>query len=250
VRLDGDATLCELDAYQLNHNFGDTLRRQAEHYYRKIRQGQNTAHDGEGIASPHDRVSFKHEITPEDMESDDRGKCSFRDSWQPPDHAPRLDLHYLPEATKGRGPNVGFIGEAGILGVEKCISLAENSLTVRYKFGGERVGGNFMTEINLAMPSCDGPAGRFIYNNGIPGGFGQPLALQDVHEIVLADDVLGGNVVLRMSHPAHFRSFPFFTVSQSEAGFEKIMQAVTILLEWPLDKRVKEVMVEIEVSKH
>ena len=250
VRLDGDATLCELDAYQLNHNFGDTLRRQAEHYYRKIRQGQNTAHDGEGIASPHDRVSFKHEITPEDLASDDKGKCSFRDSWLPPDHAPLIPVHYLPEAAKGRGPNTGFIGEAGILGVEKCISLAENSLTVRYQFSGEHAGGSFMTEINLAMPSCDGPAGRFIYNNGIPGGFGQPLTLLDVQEIVLADDVLGGNVVLRMSRPARFRSFPFFTVSQSEAGFEKIMQAVTILLEWPLDKRVKEVMVEIEVSKH
>ncbi|OFZ97728.1 MAG: glycosyl hydrolase, partial [Betaproteobacteria bacterium RBG_19FT_COMBO_58_11] len=70
-RLDGSATIAELDAYALNHNFGDSLARQDEHYYRKIHLGeQNNAHDGEGITSAHDRVSFKHAIGPEDMQVD------------------------------------------------------------------------------------------------------------------------------------------------------------------------------------
>lgn len=39
VKLDSYASICELDAYELHHNFGDTLRRQIEHYYQKYKQG-------------------------------------------------------------------------------------------------------------------------------------------------------------------------------------------------------------------
>src|SRR5262249_4431012 len=36
VREDSNAALIELDAYSLSHNFGDTLARREEHYYRKL----------------------------------------------------------------------------------------------------------------------------------------------------------------------------------------------------------------------
>ena len=72
LKLDGNGSVCELDSYLLKHNFGDTLRRQAEHYYRKIHQNENSGHGGSGIASAHERVSFKHKIDAEDMEIDER----------------------------------------------------------------------------------------------------------------------------------------------------------------------------------
>ena len=45
--------------------------------------------------------------------------------------------------------------------VNKKISLAKNSLVVNYEFVQLPAEGVFKVEINLAMPSCDGPAGFF-----------------------------------------------------------------------------------------
>ena len=244
--MDGSASLCELDAYELGHNFGDTLRRQTEHYYRKMHLSPETeAHAGAGIASPHDRVSFKHEIGPQDLVTDVSGKTMFRDAWLPADDALGEAVHYVVEVDTGHAHGVAFAGEINGIEVDKRIALTDNRLSVTYRFGAETAG-VFMTELNLAMPSCDGPAGRFVYRNGIPGGFGQLLELEELTEISLEDDVLGGALVLRTSRPVRFRAFPCFTVSQSEAGFEKIMQAVTIVLWWPMQKRFKEVIVELE----
>lgn len=249
VKLDGSATLCELDAYRLRHNFGDSLRRQPEHYYRKMHLGESQQHSGDGIASAHDRVSFKHEITPEDLVADQNGRALFRDHWMAEEHGVALPVAYVHEADTDTGNSVNFAGSAGHLEVAKHFSLKENRLAVTYRFNGTP-GGMFATELNIAMPSCDGPAGRYIHQGGIPGGFGQPLVLAAMREIALDDDVLGGRITLRANMPVQFSAAPHFTVSQSEAGFEKIMQAVNVKLTWPLRKCCLEVVVELEISPH
>ncbi|HZV63145.1 MAG TPA: alpha-amylase/4-alpha-glucanotransferase domain-containing protein, partial [Methylophilaceae bacterium] len=81
IRLDGSASVCELDSYRLQHNFGDTLTRQAEHYHRKINLGAAHEPSGEGISNPHERVSFRHAILPADLAMDDYSKTLFRDFW-------------------------------------------------------------------------------------------------------------------------------------------------------------------------
>jgi hypothetical protein len=231
VKLDGSASVCELVAYPLGHNFGDTLARRVEHYYRKISAGQtvHAPHVGEGIASAHDRVSFKHEIHAEDLIPDDHWRSSFRDAWQAADAPDFL----MPLKYSRAAQEATFTGEAGPLRVGKSFVLAPGRLKVEYVFSGTQAGW-FVTELNLAMPSCDGPAGRYVLSGRIPGGFGQPLEVEGLTELILADDVLGGSLVLLTSHPAHLRAAPHHTVSQSEAGFEKIMQAVTLRLAWPL----------------
>ena len=55
-----------------------------------------------------------------------------------------------------------------------------------------------------------------------------------VTDITLDDDVLGGSVELKVSAPAELHAEPYYSVSQSEEGFEKIMQAVTLKLQWPV----------------
>ena len=250
VKLDGSASLCELDAYQMNHNFGDSLRRTDEHYYRKIHLDEMQQHSGEGIASPHDRVSFKHEITPEDLQTDARERNLFQDGWQDnPGQAAAPVTNYILQTSPQEARTVTLNGTLGNVLVNKHIALSEQNLRVTYRFSGEGKG-EFVTELNVAMPSCDGPAGRFIYQGLIPGGFGQPLELQNLQEIILDDAVLGGKVLLNCSKPVSFRAYPHFTVSQSEAGFEKIMQAVTLVLSWPLKSSHKEMIVDIEVIKY
>ena len=65
--------------------------------------------------------------------------------------------------------------------------------------------------------------------------------------LTLDDNVLGGSVKLKISSPVALIAQPCYSVSQSEGGFEKIMQAVTLTLEWPLTLR--DVVVSIEVGE-
>ncbi len=241
VRVDGNASVLEFDSYPLRHNFADSLMRQAEHYHRKIhlREGPGQ-HEGAGIASAHDRVAFKHKIHPDDLVTDVRPRGLFVDSIRPEggEFAALQDYQLKTE----RDLTLIFTGE----GVEKRVSVAENRLEAGYRFGKE-TRGTFTTEINLAMPSCDGPAGKFEFEGRVPGGFGQLTELDSVRELLLEDDVLGGTLKLTLSEPARLVSRPHFSVSQSEAGFEKIMQAVTLTLSWPLDKIRRELHVSLEV---
>lgn len=234
VRMDGSAAICEFDAYRLKHNFGDTLTRQTEHYHRKVHAESSHEHSGEGIANPHERVSFKHVINAADLSVDNHPKAMFIDKWNNDRHNDALlPLCYEPVA--GRKPSVAFKAEVDGVTIGKKIALKDNALSVEYDFATGAYGW-FSVEINLAMPSCDGPAGRFRLGDDVIGGFGQPQHIESLAELWLDDEVLGGSVQLSCNRNAVLDSWPHFSVSQSEAGFEKIMQAVTIVLAWDLAK--------------
>ncbi len=238
IKLDSFASICELDAYQLNHNFGDTLRCQVEHYYQKMQLGAHSPPNLEttGIASAHDRISYKHQIAAEDTEADDHPKSLFVD---------RLDGEFIVYQHESSAvENNGFRSDHAQLPIRKNISLDQNRLHVAYHFSGQ-MKQIFTTEINLAMPSCDGMGGRYVYQGKIPGGFGQLLELTHLTEIILDDDTLGGSVVLRTSYPVTLRAYPHYSVSQSESGFEKIMQAVTLQVECPTPAQGLNITLEI-----
>jgi hypothetical protein len=117
--------------------------------------------------------------------------------------------------------------------VRKSVVLEAARLYVAYHFNG--VGESvFRVIVNLAMPSCDGPAGRFRVGGEIMGGFGQELNLAAMQRIVLEDAVLDGKLSVSVNRAVSFHSQPCFSVSQSEAGFEKIMQAVVLTFECAL----------------
>jgi 4-alpha-glucanotransferase len=245
VSLDGTASIRELDSYVLNHNFVDTLRRQAEHYRRKIQAGEAGAAASSGIASAHDRVSFKSLIVPSDLNLDDHGKTLFLDKLYP--------SHIGYETTD---PKYGLVSEGNrnlIFTAEtyggtlyKEFQLSKNGVAVSYSFD-QTMRGYLEIELNIAMPSCDGPAGRYWYNGDCPGGFGQLHNFTALTELTLEDDVLGGALLLRSSQPVTAIARPFFTVSQSEAGFEKIMQAVTMVIHYPFPRQSESLQLGLEL---
>lgn len=231
LKLDGNASICELDAYPLKHNFADTLTRQTEHYYRKIRlnSGADPAHDQSGIASAHDRVSFKHEISHADLEPDPHAQSLFID------HLNGELLHYQLQPS-AREDELIFqaMTRAGL--IHKRFRISANRLSVTYECTNEVVG-CMQTEINLAMPSCDGPGGRYVRDRIALSGFGSVIELGDLTALTLEDDTLDGNLLLEISPAAIFHACPHFTVSQSEGGFEKIMQAAKLTLTWSATAR-------------
>jgi hypothetical protein len=242
ARCDSDAAVIELDSYSLRHNFGDTLRRREEHYYRKMHVGEHQHFHGEGIASAHDRVSFKHAIAPGDVVPDPRPRGLFLDRWRRGDHTAS------PGYAASTGTGLEFEGRCDGLEVAKTISLSDNRVTVRYALRAQAAG-RFETELNLAMPSCDGVLGRYVFEGGIPGGFGQPLSLSTMTMLSLEDGVLGGTLGLLCSPPAALDAGPHHTVSQSEDGFEKIMQAVTLRLTWQVEAGDSDITVALEVRR-
>ncbi len=220
VRDDGLGAIHELDFYALRQNFGDTLARRTEHYYRKIRDGGHDGHSGDGIASAHDRVNFKHPVSTEDLTPDAYPRVMFLD---------RIKDQPQPIRYALRAASATTVELAGP-GLIKRISVKGNTLTVEYRL--ERESAGFETEINLAMPSCDGFLGRYVVNGDMPGGFGQDFNWEDIKSLTLEDGVLGGKVTLASIEPVKVNAGPHKTVSQSEGGFEKIMQAVTLRLAW------------------
>lgn len=248
IKLDDDAAIVELDSYTLHHNFGDTLTRQAEHYHRKIHAAPEHHQPGEGIANPHEQMGSKHEILPGDLEIDAYRKALFHDSWL--DQGANIPLRYQRENAEAIR-FVGHLPDGSAPILYKQYKLEQETLQVRYQLQEDmQVSGRLRVEINLAMPSCDGPAGRFRQGQEILGGFGQALSQDDWQELFLDDDVLGGTLHLQSSAPANYFSYPHFSVSQSEAGFEKIMQAVTIVLEWQHEQLVDGVNVELKFIKN
>ncbi len=243
IKLDPFASVCELDAYRLHHNFADTLRCQVEHYYQKIQPGHNHAasHSASGIASAHDRVSYKHEIKSEDIIPDDHPRSLFVD---------RLDGMFISYHSKAAAlENNHFQSTNTEYPIHKQFVLDANRLQVIYHFSA-KMAHVFITEINLAMPSCDGVGARYRHQGEILGGLGQALELKNIDAIALDDDTLGGNVALTASSPVTLRAHPHFSVSQSESGFEKIMQAVTLQLEWPIVTQELIITLEINARDH
>ncbi|MCK9283493.1 MAG: DUF1926 domain-containing protein [Rhodocyclaceae bacterium] len=243
IRDDGNAGLIELSVYPDGHNFGDTLRRIDEAYHDKVSaDGQASAQHG-GIASAHDRIAFLHEIEVVDTLPDNRPRAIFIDSRIAADGS-RSELDGY---VAGSEPGL-FVAEGSGWRVEKRFTVSGNRLSVRYACRG--LGGRLETRLNIAMPSCDGYAGRYILADGsIPCGFGQTLELVEATSLTLDDGVLRGGLRIDCS-PASIHACAHRTVSQSEAGFEKVMQAAELTLCWPLDESGRSVAVDLEYHSH
>lgn len=238
VRPQFGASLGELDVYPLSYNLADTLARQEEHYYRRIsadnknRTGNQAASHG-GILSPHERMTFKHDVNFADLQPDPFPRGLFLDFWNHDGHLVSYRFEDGDSSREGlifKAHNLGF-------GLIKNYRLDHETLIVEYLFqspDGNHHQGEFSTQINVSMPSANGPAGRVVIDGEIGGGFGSTYERDDLSGLVLSDDILGGALHWTLSPPAHLHAEPHHTVSQSEDGFEKIMQAFTLRLRWPV----------------
>jgi len=241
VRPDADAAVIELSSYPLAQNFADTLKRYEEHYHDKAKGGAPTnEHKGDGIASAHDIVRFKHEIKPEDLTPDTRSRGLFIETFT--DFEIKRPVVYASQVMQGNA--VLCLGQAGETRIGKIYAVKDNTLQVALKAVGR---GRLSTRLNIAMPCCDGPAGRYIVNGEIAGGFGQSFTWDGLDALALEDHYLKGAIRLSMTPAAKVRVQPHFTVSQSEAGFEKIMQAAEVTLTWEVEGPT-EIAISVEVA--
>jgi alpha-amylase/alpha-mannosidase (GH57 family) len=244
VRLDGHGALVELDHYGLAQNFGDTLRRHAEAYHAAALSTTQPGHEGKGIASAHDRARAKVAIAPEDLDTDAAPRAIFLDALQE-DGGPRQPIaDYADTGEAAVRPALGLSGRGGALA--KRLEVDASGTTARYRVLG--LHGRFFTQVNLAMPSCDGVAGRIVSGDRIIGGFGEPLAAP-VTALTLEDLHMGGAVRVTAAPVARILSRPVRTVSQSEDGIERIFQCVELEIEWRVDGDA-ELSVRLDIAQN
>ena len=185
------------------------------------------------------------------MEPDATARSSFRDAWV----GARGGLQPLHDyrLSQVNGANAVFALECNGVALQKTIGVRGDCIGIGYRYCGafDQSGlSGFESTVDLAMPSCDGPGAHFRYRGDVAGGLAQPLDLADLTELALVDDFMGGSVTLRASVPVALRARPCYTVSQSEGGFEKVMQSVTLTLAWPLDSAHASIDLSLEIRKH
>lgn len=239
VRPQPRGMVCELTHYGLAHNFADTLARRHEHYHDRMRSGEERRSSG-APASIHDRGGFRTRITADDLAIDDEPRGMFTDLFAPAEGSAQLVPYSEFDCARS---SVVLLGLAGDIAVDKRIGLVADGISIKYELrrvaaadGAARViGGRWITELDVAMPSCDGPGGSFRVGGVGSGGFGEPASWTDVASLELADSELGGSLFVESEPAAAIDARPHCTASQSEAGFERIMQAVALRLSWPVD---------------
>jgi 4-alpha-glucanotransferase/alpha-amylase len=248
VRLDGYASLCELDAYALEHNFGDTLRRHAEHYHRRILAGWTPPKHSSGIASAHERFGVKHVIAAADLQLDAHARSLFIDTWIAASGETRVLHEYAPDPEQRDGvPERRFSARVGDALISKSIAVRGAGVAVGYRVETGQAA-CLQVELDLAMPSCDGFTGRYVHRDEIIGGFGESFELENADRLVLDDRHLAGSVALSCSRPAKLLARPCLTVSQSEDGFERIMQSVSITLQFGIEPGNSDISVTLEIG--
>jgi 4-alpha-glucanotransferase len=232
VRPHEGARLCELTDHALLHNFADVLARRDEEYYDAIRTGAPAEPARPGIASIHERVAVTEHIELADLEPDRTPRGMFVDAWyDAAGHAGSV-VHYRAETEPGQ-PAATCTAKLDGLTIEKTYQIERDTLLVRYTLEAERpVAGALGVELDIAMPSCDGPGGSFVVNGERLGGFAHVFRLPDASALILDDAELGGRLELAMMPPCELKATPLTTVSRSEVGLEKIMQATTLGLSW------------------
>jgi len=126
------------------------------------------------------------------------------------------------------------------LRVEKSVLLVPGRTDVRVAYrlvnpGSQAVQVRFGVETNWAMLGGNGPHAHY----GLPDG--DSLGLDALHEteamreLHLVLEWKAMDVGVHVSKPATFWCFPLETISNSEAGFERVYQGSSVTCQWLLD---------------
>ena len=120
--------------------------------------------------------------------------------------------------------------------IEKRIRFHETPrLTVEYGLDPAPTGCVFGVELSLGIPSPEGP--RYL----LPGPHAAPARLDSTHEFLVqeaawfVDEDLGIRLELRTTPGCRLWTYPLYTVSNSEMGFEKTFQGVGVLIGFDLE---------------
>ncbi|MBI1852687.1 MAG: DUF1926 domain-containing protein [Planctomycetes bacterium] len=245
----------EIDLRPQRFNLLATLARRHEAYHRLVPQAVTESEATGHAASIHDVVLTKERGLERWLVVDDLPRESFVDRVFDRVPSPE-DLCFGREVERGRlsridysiakprGASVRLTGRADVDGatlhVTKSFALAGNEPRLEVSYAVEHGGGapikrvfTVACDFALLTGTADdryylAPGGRRL---GVLGSTGR---LDDASAISLVDGWQQIACRLAADRPVTFLHYPVHTVSQSEAGFEKIFQSACVVMATPL----------------
>jgi len=251
----------EFDSESLHINAMNVLSRWPEAYHEKVLALSDEDEDkSDGAKSIHDSVKSKEKGIKRFLITDSMRRGSLVDRF-----IPRGETH---EAfVKGTCCDAGDFAEAeyevksterGAL-FSRSASLGSRELSITKEVLVNKEGGFSLTsaisktgegvldgysyglEFNVLLPGCDGPFSSFevVGGDGAMDRFGlkESLDLKGLSSLRAVDGFTGAAFSLSMEREARVCSFPIYTVTLSEAGFERCFQGSSILLLFPMSLR-------------
>ncbi len=246
----------ELDSNGLHINAMNVLTRWPEAYHYKV-EALNDEDKGKGVKSIHDSIKSKEKNIKRFLVTDPYRRGSLVDRFISRDETLEsfskggsieagdfADAEY--EARPCRDGVVfsrsGHVGSSGVSLTKEVLTKEGGgfSLTCAIsKTGAGALDGYYYgIEFNILLPGCDGPHSSFEATGG--GGamqrFGlkKNLELEGLKCLRLIDGFAGAAFSVSLDAEARLWSFPIYTVTLSEAGFERCFQGSSILLLFPL----------------
>ncbi len=256
--------LFELDFKPLSINLLDTLARREEGYHRKLKTSFSSETEVGDIASIHDRVTAKEEglsrflcydwhrrvslldhflgagttleafARCQHLEQGDFVQASYQFRWRR--SKGRLTLRLFREGRLWSGEEVlPFL-------VAKTLSVSPQGSTLGIKYrlenkASEPISFWFGVEFNFALLAGNAPD-RYYWVEGVQLEEPHLASMGETPEVRcfgLKDEYLGIQISLGLNKSATLWRFPIETVSQSEAGLERIYQSSVVFPNWKLE---------------
>ena len=256
-------TLFEWDLKDPAINLLDTLTRREEGYHKKLlelKHGPNSA-SGEGPASIHDFVASKEEGLEEKLFYDTYRRESLVDHFLAPgtnfdqfercQHEEAGDFVSAPyeyaakNTSRGvhvelwRNGSVQIDGRSAPVRVRKQLDLAPNAKQIEIRYEIENLDNQpldlwFGAEFDFALLAGNAPDRYYTISGHTleERHLASRGETADVNEVCLTDEWLGLRIAIQMQNAACVWRFPIETVSQSEAGFERVYQSSVVLPTW------------------
>lgn len=125
------------------------------------------------------------------------------------------------------------------LRVEKVVRLRAGSPEVEAHYtvsntGNQAIAAHFAVETAWALLGGNGPTASGIAAGQPPFGFNEPVDLPPSPELTLRLGWLAMEIALTFSEAPMLWLFPLHTISNSEAGYERIYQGTCVFARWPL----------------
>lgn len=256
-------TLIGLDFKPGSFNLQDTFTRVPEFYHKEIGQASTTPQEGD-VQTIHHQVRAKEEGLAARIVYDPYPRNSLIDhffsnhesieTFQRGEYGEAGDFvtgpyiasfanseteTLLTLTREGTVRPTGNAGTSQTVRVKKIIRAVAGESLVKIDYqilnlGPEVLSGRFGVEFNITLLAGNAPDRYYRINGEKPAaphlaGTGEA---EEVHTLSLTDEWGGIQWRIHTHRPATLWRFPIETVSQSEAGFEKIYQGSCLLLHW------------------
>lgn len=246
----------ELDYRPASMNFMNTLARRQEAYHRKI-AGAAHGGGGEGAATIHERMAVKEQGLEELLSYDWYRRASLIDHFMGSemdfDAFRRSSYNEVGDFVKGvyAARTEVADGEARLklsrsgrvldqpVRVEKTVTMVEGEAGFQADYtlvneDGEELNTVFGPEFNFSLLAGNSTDRYFEVEGHVlkARNFASAGELNNVKDVTMVDEWLGYRMRLSWSENAVLWRFPIETVSQSEAGYERVYQGSVLLPLW------------------